>query len=60
MKQNQKSKLKKKRAIKEIKEEVVSLSLDLATKVLQRNINDDDNKKFVKSSLETMKADEAK
>lgn len=52
--------IEKKRAIKEIKEEVVSLSLDLATKVLQRNINDDDNKKFVKSSLETMKADEAK
>ena len=44
--------IEKKRAIKEIKEEVVDLSLELATKVLQRNINDEDNSKFVKSSLE--------
>ena len=52
--------IEKKRAIKEIKEEVVDLSLELATKVLQRNINDEDNSKFVKSSLEAVKADEAK
>jgi len=52
--------IEKKRAIKEIKEEVVDLSLDLATKVLQRNINDEDNSKFVKSSLEAVKVDEAK
>ena len=50
----------KKRAIKEIKEEVVDLSLELATKVLQRNVKDDDNNKFIKSSLEAVKADEAK
>ena len=52
--------IEKKRAIKEIKEEVVDLSLELATKVLQRNIKDDDNNKFIKSSLEAVKADEAK
>ena len=52
--------IEKKRAIKEIKEEVVDLSLELATKVLQRNINDEDNSKFVKSSLEAVKVDEAK
>ena len=34
--------IEKKRAIKEIKEEVVDLSLELATKVLQRNVKDDD------------------
>ena len=52
--------IEKKRAIKEIKEEVVDLSLELATKVLQRNVKDDDNNKFSKSSLEAVKADEAK
>ena len=52
--------IEKKRVIKEIKEEVVDLSLDLATKVLQRNVKDDDNNKFIKSSLEAVKADEAK
>ena len=52
--------IEKKRAIKEIKGEVVDLSLELATKVLQRNINDEDNSKFVKSSLEAVKVDEAK
>ena len=52
--------IEKKRAIKEIKEEVVDLSLELATKVLQRNVKDDDNNKFIKSSLEAEKADEAK
>ena len=52
--------IEKKRAIKEIKEEVVDLSLELATKVLQRNVKDDDNNKFIKSSLEAVKADEAK
>tara|TARA_Y100001970_G_scaffold37044_1_gene45700 strand:- start:2051 stop:2557 length:507 start_codon:yes stop_codon:yes gene_type:complete len=52
--------IEKKRAIKEIKEEVIDLSLELATKVLQRNINDEDNSKFVKSSLEAVKVDEAK
>ena len=52
--------IEKKRAIKEIKEEVVDLSLELATKVLQRNINDEDNSKFVKSSLEAVKVDEEK
>ena len=52
--------IEKKRAIKEIKEEVVDLSLELATKVLQRNVKDDDNNKFNKSSLEAVKADEAK
>ena len=51
--------IEKKRAIKEIKEEVVDLSLELATKVLQRNVKDDDNNKFIKSSLEAVKADEA-
>ena len=52
--------IEKKRAIKEIKEEVVDLSLELATKVLQRNVKDDDNNKFTKSSFEAVKADEAK
>jgi F-type H+-transporting ATPase subunit b len=52
--------IEKKRAIKEIKEEVVDLSLELATKVLQRNVKDDDNNKFIKSSLEAVKVDEAK
>ena len=52
--------IEKKRAIKEIKEEVVDLSLELATKVLQRNVKDDDNNKFIKSSLEAVKAEEAK
>ena len=52
--------IEKKRAIKEIKEEVVDLSLELATKVLQRNVKDDDNSKFIKSSLEAVKVDEAK
>ena len=52
--------IEKKRAIKEIKEEVVDLSLELATKVLLRNVKDDDNNKFIKSSLEAVKADEAK
>ena len=46
--------IEKKRAIKEIKEEVVDLSLELATKVLQRNVKDDDNSKFIKSSLEAV------
>ena len=52
--------IEKKKAIKEIKEEVVDLSLELATKVLQRNVKDDDNSKFIKSSLEAVKVDEAK
>jgi F-type H+-transporting ATPase subunit b len=52
--------IEKKRAIKEIKGEVVDLSLELATKVLQRNVKDDDNSKFIKSSLEAVKVDEAK
>jgi len=52
--------LRRTRAIKEIKEEVVDLSLELATKVLQRNVKDDDNSKFIKSSLEAVKVDEAK
>ena len=52
--------LEKKRAIKEIKEEVVDLSLDLASQVLQRNVKDDDNNQFVQSSLKAMKKDEAK
>tara|TARA_X000001036_G_scaffold292459_1_gene271753 strand:+ start:93 stop:602 length:510 start_codon:yes stop_codon:yes gene_type:complete len=52
--------LEKKRAIKEIKEEVVDLSLDLASQVLQRNVKDDDNNQFVQSSLKAMKNDEAK
>ena len=52
--------IEKTRAIKEIKEEVIDLSLELATKVLQRNVKDDDNSKFIKSSLEAVKVDEAK
>ena len=52
--------LEKKRAIKEIKEEVVDLSLDLASQVLQRNVKDDDNNQFVQSSLKAMKKDKAK
>ena len=52
--------LEKKRAIKEIKEEVVELSLDLASQVLQRNVKDDDNNKFIQSSLKAVKTDEAK
>ena len=52
--------IEKQRAIKEIKEEVVDLSIDLASKILQRNVNDDDNDKFIKSSLEAMNIDEAK
>ena len=52
--------IEKQRAIKEIKEEVVDLSIDLASKILQRNVKDDDNDKFIKSSLDAMKTDEAK
>mgnify|MGYP001341627990 CR=1 FL=1 len=52
--------VEKKKAIKEIKEEVVGLSLDLASQVLQRNVKDEDNKKFVDSSLKVMNTDEAK
>ena len=52
--------VEKKKAIKEIKEEVVGLSLDLASQVLQRNVKDEDNKKFVDSSLKAMNTDEAK
>ena len=52
--------IEKQRAIKEIKEEVVDLSIDLASKILQRNVKDDDNEKFIKSSLEAMNVDEAK
>ena len=52
--------LEKKRAIKEIKEEVVELSLDLASQVLQRNVKDDDNNRFIQSSLKAVKTDEAK
>jgi|TARA_Y100000389_G_scaffold191124_1_gene216775 F-type H+-transporting ATPase subunit b len=52
--------IEKQRAIKEIKEEVVDLSIDLASKILQRNVKDDDNDKFIKSSLEAMNRDEAK
>jgi len=46
--------------LKEIKEEVVELSLDLASQVLQRNVKDDDNNKFIQSSLKAVKTDEAK
>ena len=52
--------VEKKKAIKEIKEEVVGLSLDLASQVLQRNVKDEDNNKFVDSSLKAMNTDEAK
>ena len=52
--------VEKKKAIKEIKEEVVGLSLDLASQVLQRNVKDEDNKKFVDSSLKAINTDEAK
>ena len=52
--------VEKKKAIKEIKEEVVGLSLDLASQVLQRNVKDEDNNKFVDSSLKVMNTDEAK
>ena len=52
--------LEKKRAIKEIKEEVVELSLDLASQVLQRNVKDDDINKFIQSSHKAVKTDEAK
>ena len=52
--------VEKKKAIKEIKAEVVWLSLDLASQVLQRNVKDEDNKKFVDSSLKVMNTDEAK
>jgi len=52
--------VEKKKAIKEIKEEVVGLSLDLASQVLQRNVKDEDNSKFVDSSLKAMNTDEAK
>ena len=52
--------IEKQRAIKEIKEEVVDLSIDLASKILQRNVKDDDNHKFIKSSLDAMNTDEAK
>ena len=52
--------VEKKRAIKEIKEEVVDLSLDLASQVLQRNVKDEDNNKFVQSSLKEINTDEAK
>ena len=52
--------VEKKKAIKEIKEEVVGLSLDLASQVLQRNVKDEDNNKFVDSSLKAINIDEAK
>ena len=52
--------VEKKKAIKEIKEEVVGLSLDLASQVLQRNVKDEDNNKFVDSSLKAMNTDEAR
>ena len=52
--------VEKKQAIKEIKEEVVGLSLDLASQVLQRNVKDEDNNKFVDSSLKAINTDEAK
>ena len=52
--------VEKKKAIKEIKEEVVGLSLDLASQVLQRNVKDEDNSKFVDSSLKAINTDEAK
>ena len=52
--------VEKKKAIKEIKEEVVDLSLDLASQVLQRNVKDEDNNKFVQSSLKEINTDEAK
>ena len=52
--------VEKKKAIKEIKEEVVGLSLDLASQVLQRNVKDEDNNKFVDSSLKAINTDEAK
>ena len=38
----------------------VELSLDLASQVLQRNVKDDDNNKFIQSSLKAVKTDEAK
>ena len=52
--------VEKKKAIKEIKEEVVGLSLDLASQVLQRNVKDEDNSKFVDSSLKAINTDEEK
>ena len=52
--------VEKEKAVKEIKEEVVDLSLELASKVLQRNVKDDDNSKFIQSSLEAINTDEAK
>ena len=39
---------------------MVDLSIDLASKILKRNVKDDDNDKFIKSSLEAMNVDEAK
>ncbi len=52
--------LKQNLRFKEIKEEVVELSLDLASQILQRNVKDDDNNKFIQSSLKAVKTDEAK
>jgi F-type H+-transporting ATPase subunit b len=52
--------VEKEKAVKEIKEEVVDLSLELASKILQRNVKDDDNSKFIQSSLEAINTDEAK
>ena len=52
--------LEKKRAIKEIKEEVVELSLDLASQVLQRNVKDAVDSKCIQSSLKAVKTHEAK
>ena len=37
-----------------------AINIDLASKILQRNVKDDDNDKFIKSSLDAMKTDEAK
>ena len=39
---------------------LVDLSLDLASQVLQRNVKDEDNNKFVQSSLKEINTDEAK
>ncbi|MFC1481438.1 F0F1 ATP synthase subunit B [Candidatus Neomarinimicrobiota bacterium] len=42
------------RAMREVKDAVVDLSLQIASKVLERNLSSDDNKKLAKQSLQQL------
>jgi F-type H+-transporting ATPase subunit b len=51
--------VEKDKAISEIKEEVVNLTLSVAEKLIQKNLSDADNKSLIEASLKKVKPYEA-